>query len=58
MERVHDGTYGAGLISKFKKLDRPRIAVSIDMLDTGVDVPEVVNLVSCDQCSHVSSCGK
>jgi type I restriction enzyme R subunit len=45
MERVHDGAYGDGLISRFKKLDRPRIAVSIDMLDTGIDVPEVVNLV-------------
>jgi type I restriction enzyme R subunit len=45
MERVHNGTYGDGLISKFKKLDRPRIAVSVDMLDTGIDVPEVVNLV-------------
>ena len=45
MERVHDGPYGDGLISKFKKDDKPRIAVSIDMLDTGIDVPEVVNLV-------------
>jgi type I restriction enzyme R subunit len=45
MERVHDGSYGDGLISKFKKQDRPRIAVSVDMLDTGVDIPEVVNLV-------------
>jgi type I restriction enzyme R subunit len=45
MERVHDGPYGDGLISKFKKLDKPRIAVSVDMLDTGVDIPEVVNLV-------------
>ena len=45
MERVHDGPYGDGLISKFKKNDKPRIAVSVDMLDTGIDVPEVVNLV-------------
>ena len=45
MERVHDGPYGDGLITKFKKEDRPRIAVSIDMLDTGIDIPEVVNLV-------------
>ncbi len=44
-ERVHDGPYGDGLIKKFKKQDKPRIAVSVDMLDTGVDVPEVVNLV-------------
>lgn len=45
MERVHDGTYGAGLITKFKNNDYPRIAISVDMLDTGVDIPEVVNLV-------------
>jgi len=45
VERVHDGPYGDGLISKFKKEDKPRLAVSVDMLDTGIDVPEVVNLV-------------
>jgi type I restriction enzyme R subunit len=45
MERVHDGPYGDGLITKFKKQDKPRITVSVDMLDTGIDVPEVVNLV-------------
>jgi type I restriction enzyme, R subunit len=45
IERVHDGPYGDGLISKFKKEDKPRFAVSVDMLDTGVDIPEVVNLV-------------
>ncbi len=44
-ERVRDGSYGDGLINKFKKNDLPRIAVSVDMLDTGIDVPEVVNLV-------------
>lgn len=43
-ERVRDGSYGDGLISKFKKNDMPRIAISVDMLDTGIDVPEVVNL--------------
>jgi type I restriction enzyme, R subunit len=45
VERVHDGPYGDGLISKFKKEDKPRLAISVDMLDTGVDIPEVVNLV-------------
>lgn len=45
VERVHDGPYGDGLISKFKKEDKPRFAISVDMLDTGVDIPEVVNLV-------------
>lgn len=45
VERVHDGPWGRGLISKFKHEDKPRFAVSVDMLDTGVDVPEVANLV-------------
>lgn len=44
-ERVRDGSYGDGLITKFKKNDLPRIAISVDMLDTGIDIPEVVNLV-------------
>lgn len=34
------------LIKEFKKADSEfRIAISVDMLDTGIDVPEVVNLV-------------
>lgn len=34
------------LIKEFKKADNIfRIAISVDMLDTGIDVPEVVNLV-------------
>jgi type I restriction enzyme R subunit len=35
------------LIDDFKsaKDSEPRIAISVDMLDTGIDVPEVVNLV-------------
>ncbi|MBO0697676.1 MAG: hypothetical protein J2P46_04735, partial [Zavarzinella sp.] len=45
MERVQNGSYGDGLIAKFKKNNLPRIAISVDMLDTGIDVPEVVNLV-------------
>lgn len=44
-ERVRDGSWGDGLITQFKKQDMPRIAISVDMLDTGIDVPEVVNLV-------------
>lgn len=33
-------------IDEFKSPDNPfRIAISVDMLDTGIDVPEVVNLV-------------
>lgn len=44
-ERVRDGSYGDGLITKFKRNNLPRIAISVDMLDTGIDVPETVNLV-------------
>lgn len=38
--------YVQSLIDDFSNKDRaPHIAVSVDMLDTGIDVPEVVNLV-------------
>jgi type I restriction enzyme R subunit len=33
------------LIDQFKAQAEPMIAISVDMLDTGIDVPEVVNLV-------------
>jgi type I restriction enzyme, R subunit len=33
------------LLEQFTETPLPRIAISVDMLDTGVDVPEVVNLV-------------
>lgn len=32
------------LVKKFKQESMPRIAISVDMLDTGVDIPEVCNL--------------
>jgi type I restriction enzyme R subunit len=32
------------LLKKFKQESMPRIAISVDMLDTGVNVPEVCNL--------------
>lgn len=39
-------TYAQDLIDKFEKRDTdPQIAVSVDMLDTGIDVPDVLNLV-------------
>ncbi|WP_448950227.1 DEAD/DEAH box helicase family protein [Labrys neptuniae] len=39
-------TYAQTLIDDFSKKDtNPHIAISVDMLDTGIDVPEVVNLV-------------
>jgi len=38
--------YGkGGLLHQFKTQKMPRVAISVDMLDTGVDVHEVVNLV-------------
>lgn len=38
--------YAEDLIKKFEvKNQEPQIAVSVDMLDTGIDVPEVLNLV-------------
>jgi type I restriction enzyme R subunit len=38
--------YAQSLIDAFSELVKPpHIAVSVDMLDTGIDVPEVVNLV-------------
>ena len=40
------GAYAQTLIDDFSKKDAmPHIAISVDMLDTGIDVPEVVNLV-------------
>ena len=38
--------YGkGGLLNQFKNANMPRVAISVDMLDTGVDIREVVNLV-------------
>ena len=38
--------YAQSLIDDFSSKDKaPHIAISVDMLDTGIDVPEVVNLV-------------
>ncbi len=38
--------YGkGGLLDQFISSDMPRIAISVDMLDTGIDVRELVNLV-------------
>ena len=38
--------YGtSGLLAQFKNNDMPRIALSVDMLDTGIDIRELVNLV-------------
>ncbi|WP_213958289.1 DEAD/DEAH box helicase family protein [Variovorax sp. dw_954] len=38
--------YAQSLIDDFSQKDKaPHIAISVDMLDTGIDVPEVLNLV-------------
>jgi type I restriction enzyme R subunit len=42
---THKSEYRGTLVDSFKKKDMPRIAISVDMLDTGIDVPEAVNLV-------------
>lgn len=43
---THSVNYAQTLIDDFSFKDKaPHIAISVDMLDTGIDVPEVVNLV-------------
>ena len=43
---THAAPYAQSLIDDFTIKDKaPHIAISVDMLDTGIDVPEVVNLV-------------
>lgn len=40
-----DDSYAQTVIEDFKHKEMPVIAVSVDMMDTGVDVPDCVNLV-------------
>lgn len=43
---THGMSYAQSLIDDFSTPEKaPHIAISVDMLDTGIDVPEVVNLV-------------
>jgi type I restriction enzyme R subunit len=43
---THEVSYAQSLIDDFSDPAKaPHIAISVDMLDTGIDVPEVVNLV-------------
>lgn len=42
---TYKSEYKGTLIDRFKKENLPRIAISVDMLETGVNVPEAVNLV-------------
>ena len=40
------GVHGkGGVLDRFKNNNMPRVAISVDMLDTGIDILEVVNLV-------------
>ena len=44
---THSTKYAQDLIDKFSEKDvpEPQIAISVDMLDTGIDVEEILNLV-------------
>lgn len=43
---ICDDSYAQSVIDDFKAAEKePVIAVSVDMLDTGIDVPEIINLV-------------
>ena len=43
---TYKSEYAQSLIDDFSETEKsPHIAISVDMLDTGIDVPEVVNLV-------------
>ncbi len=42
---VSDDPRAQASIKEFKTESLPRVAISVDMLDTGIDVPEVCNLV-------------
>lgn len=43
---ICDDSYAQTVIDDFKKPDgEPHIVISVDMMDTGIDVPECVNLV-------------
>jgi len=42
---TYQSDYKGQLIARFKKQDMPRIAITVDLLETGIDVPEAVNLV-------------
>lgn len=43
---THQTAYAQSLIDDFAVKDKPpHIAISVDMLDTGIDVPEIANLV-------------
>lgn len=42
---LHGEDYSHTIIDEFKLKEKPVITVSVDMMDTGIDVPEILNLV-------------
>lgn len=42
---IHEDSYAQSIIDEFRFTQNIRIIVSVDMMDTGVDVPDCVNLV-------------
>ena len=42
---LHSDDYSHTVIDEFELKSQPVITVSVDMMDTGIDVPEIVNLV-------------
>lgn len=42
---TYQSEYRRQAIANFKREEMPRIAITVDMLETGIDVPEVMNLV-------------
>ncbi|PCJ21113.1 MAG: hypothetical protein COB02_00570 [Candidatus Cloacimonadota bacterium] len=43
---THKENYAQSIIEDFSEVNKnPHIAISVDMLDTGIDVPEILNLV-------------
>lgn len=42
---LHSDDFSHTIINDFELKPRPVITVSVDMMDTGIDVPEIVNLV-------------
>ena len=42
---ISEDSRAQDILEEFKKENFPRVAISVDMLDTGIDIPEVCNLV-------------
>lgn len=56
---ICDDAYAQTIIDDFKQPEKePHIAVSVDMMDTGIDVPECVNLVFSKRFGQRQSSGR